>query len=194
MLREALRRVETAAVTVAGDSMAPLLMRGDLIGLERVELSEVRVGQIVTFSQPQEASELQTHRVIATAAAETGQPFLLTRGDRTLLFDPPVSAEQVIGRVLWRKRNGRVLDLDGGPGGWLSAQLGREAERERRVITGVPVGSDHSSVGAVRVSDAVMKKRSRALWARGLHLGSEAWGRFLEFAVTVWASSTRVEL
>lgn len=189
LLRGTLRQVPVAAVTVAGDSMVPLLRRGDLINLMPIELSDIRPGQIITFANPDNPTTLQTHRALAVQNESSQRPFLLARGDRVLLFDPPVPADHVIGRVITRQRNGRVLSLEQGPGAWLSRRLGHIAERERLLVTGVRVDGQPCSPLQCTASDQAARQRMSALWARALRLSSRGWSHFLSTLINFLATA-----
>ena len=78
-------------VIVTG-SMEPALDRGDLVILERVDPSQLRVGDIITYMKGRTPV---THRIVAV----TGEGFI-TKGDANLFEDPYiVEPDQVVGRV-----------------------------------------------------------------------------------------------
>jgi signal peptidase len=70
------------ALTVMSGSMEPALGVGDVIIDSRVSPAEVRVGDIVTFADPEGTGKLITHRVRRVRIAD-GQAHLVTKGDRT---------------------------------------------------------------------------------------------------------------
>jgi signal peptidase I len=86
---------------VCGTSMAPAIRPGDLIMVERTGMSEVSTGEIVVFARH---SRLIVHRVVVRSSG-LGEPFLVTRGDRTWRDDGPVSSPELIGRVTHIERN-----------------------------------------------------------------------------------------
>lgn len=94
--------------------MAPSVLPGDLVSVQRAELSEISVGEIVLFSR---GERLFVHRVVSRAV-ECEDPTLTTRGDRLGYDDPPVNASSLLGRVNSIERNRRAF----GPGrevrGW----------------------------------------------------------------------------
>lgn len=188
LLRETLRRLPAASITVAGSSMAPLLRPGDLIGVQRVAPEEIRPGQIITFISPDEPDFLVTHRAVGLDR-RAAPPLLLARGDRSLVFDPPISAERILGYVTWRQRDGRVLRLDQGAGAWLSAYLGRAAERERRLVTGVPLPAGLPPAAARAASDAAVAARGDAGFGHILRRASHAWSRFIAHFVHLAAAA-----
>jgi hypothetical protein len=141
VLREHVREDRIARLTISSSSMSPLLKRGDIIGLRHAGEAQIQPGQIVTFNSPGNAQDLITHRIVASWRNDQGNQLILTRGDHVLTFDPPWNAEAVVGRVIWRARNGRKLQFDQGPGQWLSRQLGLIAEKERALISGLPLAN-----------------------------------------------------
>jgi hypothetical protein len=188
LLRGTLRQVPVAAITVMGDSMSPLLRRGDLIDLKPIELSRIAPGQIITFANPHDPGTLQTHRALAVQNGPAQRPFLLTRGDRVLHFDPLVPADHIIGRVIARQRDGRTLSLEHGPGAWLSSHLGHIAERERLLITGVRLREQLLDPAQRAASDRAAQQRVSAPWARVLRLGSRGWSALLSTFVNFLAA------
>jgi signal peptidase I len=80
---------------VCGTSMVPAVLPGDLISVQRVQLSEISPGEIVLYSRE---GRLFAHRVVACAGSHA-DPRLITRGDRLSHNDPPVSSSEMLGRV-----------------------------------------------------------------------------------------------
>ncbi|MBP6470127.1 MAG: hypothetical protein KBE23_00325 [Chloroflexi bacterium] len=108
--------------------MSPLLRRGDKILLEAMTPEQLKSGDIITLLWPE---SLVTHRYWAKEGEPHAQ-FLLTRGDRPLVFDKPWPAEALIGRVNGRSRNGRTLSLTKGIGLRLNHHLAWIADLEFR--------------------------------------------------------------
>jgi signal peptidase len=83
---------------VAGPSMEPALALGSAIVLERVDKSELAVGDVVSLrTGPSQA--VFTHRITRIAERE-GVPWIETRGDANAQVDPSLtSSEAVMGRV-----------------------------------------------------------------------------------------------
>ncbi|MCA9990591.1 MAG: S26 family signal peptidase, partial [Anaerolineales bacterium] len=59
LLQESLQRGQTPFVTITSNSMAPLLRRGDQIGLEALPAGQLRPGDIILLRAP---GELVCHR------------------------------------------------------------------------------------------------------------------------------------
>jgi hypothetical protein len=94
--------------------MAPSVLPGDLISIQRAELDEISSGEIVLFSRDE---RLFVHRVVSRdAARET--PCLVTRGDRLGHEDPPVTAAELLGRVTSIERGHRRFEPDNRVRGW----------------------------------------------------------------------------
>jgi hypothetical protein len=110
-LRLVLSERGTAVVPVTeGDtSMAPHLNGGDLVAVVAPREAH-RSGDILIYRQQ---DYLVVHRYLGVARAPDGTPCLRTRGDGRNAFDPPVSAEAVIGRVVAVRRSGEWRSLDG---------------------------------------------------------------------------------
>ena len=89
--------VFTAEVTTA--SMQPQLPVGSLITVKRVDIKEVKRGDIVMFGVPSQRFPL-VHRVI-DKIEQNGITYLKTKGDASTAVDPSlVSPGDFLGRVI----------------------------------------------------------------------------------------------
>ena len=83
-------------------SMEPALGVGDVIINSRVSPAEVRVGDIVTFSDPEGTDKLITHRVRQLRIAK-GTAHVVTKGDNTNAVERwDIPANGSLGRVEFR--------------------------------------------------------------------------------------------
>jgi signal peptidase I len=119
LLRQSLMEGKQPYVTVASNSMLPLLRRGDQIQLSGVPPEELQPGDIIVLGAP---AELTVHRFWGFQRGK-GEPGLLTKGDHLIYFDPSVPAVALIGRVIRRQRRNRQLDLTDGIGRWLNQRI-----------------------------------------------------------------------
>jgi hypothetical protein len=174
-----MRGEQTAQMTVAGHSMSPLLNIGDVVGLQMIDLAEIKTGQVITFRDPNDPAGLLTHRVAAiNGDGQTGL-FLLTRGDRIMMFDKPLKEDDLVGRVVWRERNGRRLQLEQGSGARLSNILGKISEIQRRLISGLSFESMALTPdGVAAVNDRVLNRRD-STYARAVRKSGTTCSRIL---------------
>jgi signal peptidase len=96
--------------TVQTGSMTPTFAVGSLVVVGPVDPADVEVGMAIAFQDPDDATRLIVHRVVAMApGAELG---FVTRGDANATPDPkPVPARFVRGRALWHVTYlGQVMD------------------------------------------------------------------------------------
>lgn len=119
LLRQSLQQGQTPRLEVTSNSMAPLLRQGDLVLLEAVTPEQLTRGDVITLFS---ASQIMTHRYWGRDA-ETRTGRLLTRGDRPLAFDTPWPPEALIGRMIGRSRQERVLCLTTAAGHRLNDHL-----------------------------------------------------------------------
>ena len=91
---------------VFGTSMVPSILPGDLISVERAEVTEISNGEVVLYSRE---GRLFAHRVVGRAGSGD-QSILITRGDRLRYNDPPVSSGELLGRVISIERGDRQVD------------------------------------------------------------------------------------
>ena len=90
------------SLTVMSGSMEPALRVGDVVINSRVSPADVRVGDIVTFTDPEGTGKLITHRVRRVRIAD-GTAHVVTKGDNTNTverWDVPASGS--FGRVEYR--------------------------------------------------------------------------------------------
>jgi signal peptidase len=104
-------------IPITGRSMMPLLREGDVV-LVIHSKDNTRLGDVVVFCQK---GRLVAHRVLRIAR-DGAEDILVTKGDSVRRFDAPVSAKDILGRVVSIQRGERRIRLDT-PGwraiGWL---------------------------------------------------------------------------
>lgn len=83
-------------LSVQTASMVPTFRPGDAVLLRSVNPVELRLGDIISYRNPQNAAMVITHRLI-NIDTRTGQ--FTTQGDSSSVADPSFPAQQVIGRV-----------------------------------------------------------------------------------------------
>jgi signal peptidase I len=110
LLREVVSRGNHLRGRALGRSMYPLVSSGDYLLIEHRTIDELNNGDIVFFRAGDGGTYI-THRVIKKNRSET----IITRGDNTRQFDPPVPAERIIGRVVRIEGRGKRLELTGWP-------------------------------------------------------------------------------
>ena len=117
------RLLHMTSLTVLSGSMEPVLHTGDVVIGGRTPISEVRVGDVITFSDPQRRARLVTHRVRGIQLS-AGRATVVTQGDNNSGQERWVTdAEGSVGRVALRvpkvgyvttwagSRNGRLALL-----------------------------------------------------------------------------------
>lgn len=119
LLRESMNEGQQPQLTINSNSMAPLLQSGDQIILTPVTPEQIQPGDLLTLTTE---SDLLTHRYWGHWH-QGDTVCLLTRGDRPLLYDKPWPIDSLIGRVIARQRQGKVLALEQGRGKWLNDRL-----------------------------------------------------------------------
>lgn len=75
------------AVTPLSGSMEPMFAPGDLLVMRPEPLSQVHVGQVITYSIPIGDHHLETHRVIKMLQGGD-RPIVQTKGDANSVADP----------------------------------------------------------------------------------------------------------
>jgi signal peptidase len=88
--------------TVLSGSMEPAIGTGDVIVVKRISPLDARVGDVVSFRDPENASRILSHRVVRIRAAGN-LVFVVTKGDaNTGVEQWQVPEEGTIGRVEYR--------------------------------------------------------------------------------------------
>jgi hypothetical protein len=101
--------------------MAGVFRDGDLLSIEPVLISALRLGDVVVYKNPQRPRDgvNTVHRVIGIAARG-----LICRGDNNPLPDPELLTEgRLIGRVTRFERGGRIRKVQGGRLGLWRARM-----------------------------------------------------------------------
>jgi signal peptidase I len=94
-------------IPITGRSMFPLIRNGDQV-LVAHGCAGIRRGEVIVFRHD---GKLIAHRVLRISKNEAGHAFL-TKGDNVLQFDPPLRANEIVGRVLAIKRGEQQISLD----------------------------------------------------------------------------------
>ena len=184
LLQRSVARGQLFYMTVSSDSMAPLLEPGDEVAVAAVKAEELRPGDIVVLN---EGPGFLTHRYWGTRKQK-----LITRGDRTLQFDPLWEPERLLGRIQARRRQGRTLSLQQGPGAWLVAHLARVAALEQRLCAGYAANPLPSAAGPTRLG---RKMRENPRYPPGwlLRRALQWWRSAATFLVSLVSPSRRRE-
>jgi signal peptidase I len=132
---EVLRSSGALRLQVTGSSMLPTVWPGDTLLIESVENCPVSVGDIVLFSRDR---RLFVHRVTGTIDASGGLE-ILTRGDAMPRPDPPVPEGDLLGKVCYISRNGKIIAPSKTPR-WTERMIAafvRSSDFAARVVVGI---------------------------------------------------------
>lgn len=184
LMQKSIAQGQTFYLTVRSDSMAPLLRRGDQIAVEATTPDQLRAGDIVVVN---EGLDFLTHRYWGQSE---GKKRLVTRGDRSLVFDPPCEPQQLLGRVTARRRQQHTFALRRGTGGWLVAHLGQLALLEQRIFAGY---TEAPGAGTPTAPGKTISQKRRHLLGWLLRRALRMWGTAVTFLCTLIARVTRQE-
>ena len=106
-----LREGHAIRCVAVGVSMSPCIKKGDLLMVKPIAFEEAEIGEIVAFRRDESQSVLTTHRVIQKGK-ELGRRYLITKGDRNLYRDFPLSPQEVFGKVVGIERKGQLISLE----------------------------------------------------------------------------------
>ena len=82
---------------VEGTSMEPLFQTGDVVFVIKVKPSDIKPGDIIVYEKPNGAYIIQR---VTKIVNENSEIVIITKGDNNKYYDPPISANQVVGKVL----------------------------------------------------------------------------------------------
>jgi len=112
LTEEIVRTFGEVRLRVYGTSMVPSILPGDVVSIAQANLENVAPGEVVSFLQ---GGRLFVHRVVRREAPAKNsladRSLLITRGDRLKHEDPPVSATELLGRVVVLERGGQKVKL-----------------------------------------------------------------------------------
>jgi signal peptidase I len=112
LVGEIVRNFGRACVSVRGTSMTPAVQPGDILSIQHADFHEISIGQIVLYARD---GRLITHRAVEKSGGPEA-PYLVTRGDRVVQNDHPVSPGELLGRVKFIERGGRRFQPADHPG------------------------------------------------------------------------------
>lgn len=108
VILEQLGKGEAFTFKVTGDSMHPLIRRGDCVHIQGCDPRDLSAGDIITYRND---GLYVTHRVL-WVKRRGADIRLITKGDSEITADPPLSAEHIIGKVAAIRRANRTLGLE----------------------------------------------------------------------------------
>lgn len=90
------------ALSVPTGSMRPGMPPGSLAFVHRVPISSLKVGDVITYTNPLNTQSTITHRIVKISQLQNGVSAFITKGDANKLADPkPVISGLVQGKLLW---------------------------------------------------------------------------------------------
>ena len=90
------------ALSVPTGSMRPNINPGSMVLMHRVPLSSLKVGDVITYTNPQTMKSTVTHRIIKTYKINGKVPAFVTKGDANKSADPwRVVGGLVQGKAIW---------------------------------------------------------------------------------------------
>jgi signal peptidase I len=122
LVEEILRSVGRVRLRVTGTSMVPIILPGDIVSVDRASQEQISPGDIALFSQH---GKFLAHRVVhKNFASGDEESYVITRGDRLKVSDPPVPASQILGRVTLAERGNYIFRPAKAVKGWHRLTLG----------------------------------------------------------------------
>jgi signal peptidase I len=98
LVADVVYRFGHVCLKVTGSSMMPAIWPGDVITVQRCNLSQLQIGQVVLYKR---GDGLVAHRI---SAIQDGM--FIMRGDSLKNIDPPIDASAIVGLVIPADRDG----------------------------------------------------------------------------------------
>ncbi|MCO5189335.1 MAG: hypothetical protein M9918_14215 [Anaerolineae bacterium] len=189
IIRSGVHDGKTPHITVISNSMAPLLRRGDTISVTNCLASKLEPGDIILL---QAHDSFVTHRYRGVVPNTDGL-MLITRGDRSIRFDPLWPATALVGRVTSRKRAHYILALETGVGSYLNRHLAFVATAEERLCgdSGFRTRDEWDSAEKRLITATRHPQKLIRYYARGIHLGLAIWSHLIVAVAARLATVTK---
>lgn len=173
IIRSGLESGNAPPITVISNSMAPLLRAGDAISIANCTATELQRGDIIIL---QGRDSFMTHRYRGTVT-DAGTDLLVTRGDRSIRFDPLWPTAALVGRITARTRANRCVLLTTGAGRFLNRHMALIATLEERLCgdSGTHSLAEWHSAEMRLIAATRHPNRLIRLYARSIHLGLALW-------------------
>jgi signal peptidase I len=95
--------------SVQGRSMHPTMINGEIVHIGRFDIDKAKPGDILLFKYEE---TLAVHRLVFILEADgNGEQKLVTAGDGLLYIDKTIDVRDVLGKVEFIERNGRLIDV-----------------------------------------------------------------------------------
>lgn len=107
---EVLRSFGTLCFAATGWSMLPSVWPGETLVVERIDPDQARIGELVLVCRE---GRLCAHRVIRKTD-DPENPHWITQGDALPEPDPPVSRDELLGRIAYLIREGKRIEVPTG--------------------------------------------------------------------------------
>lgn len=88
-------------LTILTSSMEPGLPPGTLIVVEPVAPENIVIGDVITYQIESGEAAVVTHRILEVQSSTVGEPTFILQGDNNAEPDPPVTAAQIQGRLVY---------------------------------------------------------------------------------------------
>ena len=120
---ELLQEGHSVKFRAPGDSMYPTICDGDEVTVTPIDAASIKKGDIILYRNKSGITAHRVMRIIERSEARSRSALedsqnrsssetlrFILRGDAAIVFDDPVSADQILGKVTHVERKGRRID------------------------------------------------------------------------------------
>jgi len=101
-----LKNADEFRITVKGTSMLPVLKENDEVIIKKISLQRLRKGDIIAYRQH------ETH--ILHRFLYNKKDLYILKGDNNKFKDKPIQGNSILGKVIFRIRNGKKTNFTSG--------------------------------------------------------------------------------
>jgi signal peptidase I len=103
-----LKNGEAVRTKLFGYCMRPFIKNGEIVTIKPIKLEELRCGDIVVY---QSGDRLKAHRFLKFKTI-SGDTYIITKGDKSIHVDPPISLNRFLGKVTDIEKGDRIISFE----------------------------------------------------------------------------------
>ncbi|MDD9266542.1 signal peptidase I [Paenibacillus sp. GCM10023248] len=112
LIARVIRKQGWIELPARGTSMYPWIKKGDVCRFVDAEAANIRKGDILLYHTPY--GSMVAHRFCRLETGKQDREHrYVCKGDSNLAADEPITRDQLLGKMVWTERNGRIIPATG---------------------------------------------------------------------------------
>ena len=103
-LKESIQKGELVKIKLGGNSMWPFIKNGTNATIKRVEIEELKIGDIIVFST---GNKIIAHRIINLNESSKE---ITTKGDNRFFSDKKIGSSEYIGKIIFLETGNKKIN------------------------------------------------------------------------------------